>query len=290
MEWYFFAFLAALLAAASAVTQKKILCKQHAMEFSASLAVVTFVFALPLFVGVDFSSVELFPLILLFFITILAAFAFFFVAKATRHMEISSVSPLLVAGPGFVAVAAFFILGESISLFQVFGILLLVLGAYVLELRKHHGFLEPFRIVKKSKYIHYIIFALVLYSLAATGDRYILGSLGMDFRLYVAFAHLFLVFHFLVMISVFHNGIEGIRNGFRRAGWWIVLVAFFTVGYRLSQSYAIQTTEVALVSAIKRTAALFVVVIGGELFHEKYLLRKAIACLIMIAGVLLIVL
>ena len=53
---------------------------------------------------------------------------------------------------------------------------------------------------------------------------------------------------------------------------------------------AIQLAFAGLVIAVKRMSAFFVVLIGGELFHEKNLLRKSIACLIMLAGAGLIVL
>jgi uncharacterized membrane protein len=46
---------------------------------------------------------------------------------------------------------------------------------------------------------------------------------------------------------------------------------------------------ISLVIPIKRLSALFSTVIGGELFHEKYLLRKSIACVVMIIGAVLIV-
>jgi len=62
------------------------------------------------------------------------------------------------------------------------------------------------------------------------------------------------------------------------------------VGHRLAQMQAIQLAYAGLVIAIKRMSAFFVVLIGGEIFHEKNLLRKSIACLIMIGGAALIVL
>ena len=106
----------------------------------------------------------------------------------------------------------------------------------------------------------------------------------------MAFAHIFLAIHFVAMMSIYHDGIAGIKKGLKNAGWWILLVAVFTVGYRLSQSYAMQNAEAALVSGIKRSAALFATIIGGKLFHEKNLFRKAIACILMIGGVILIIL
>lgn len=290
MNWLIFAFIAAILTAASAITQKRVLLKEHAMEFSATLAIMTMVISAPLFLIIDYARLEFFPMMILFFGSILGAFAFLLIAKSLRHMDVSSASPLLVIGPVFVAFFAFIFLGEKITLMQVGGIFLLVVGSYVLELKRHHNLLEPFRIFKKSKYIHYILFALVLYGLTATIDRTLLGYMGVQPEAYIAFAHIFVAFHFFWMITIFHDGWKGIKNGFRSAGGWLLLVALFTVGYRLAQSIAVSTAKVALVASIKRTAVLFAVIVGGELFHEKNIFRKAVASVIMIGGIFLIVL
>jgi len=89
---------------------------------------------------------------------------------------------------------------------------------------------------------------------------------------------------------VFHDGFQGIKRGLKNSGWWILLVAVFTLGYRVAQAEAVSIAYVALVGAIKRSSALFSTIIGGELFQEKNLFRKSVACLIIVVGVLIIVL
>ena len=73
-------------------------------------------------------------------------------------------------------------------------------------------------------------------------------------------------------------------------GGWILLVALLTVGYRYMGIHAIDRVSVGLASGIKHTSALFVTLIGGELFHEKQLARRVVACVIMIAGAFLLLL
>jgi uncharacterized membrane protein len=69
---------------------------------------------------------------------------------------------------------------------------------------------------------------------------------------------------------------------------FLLLVAILTSLHRWMQGEATALAAVGLVIAIKRSSALFTTVIGGELFKEKDLMRKSIACLIMIGGVFLI--
>jgi len=67
------------------------------------------------------------------------------------------------------------------------------------------------------------------------------------------------------------------------------LAAFFTVLADITYFYALSLTLVSLVLPIKRISTLFDTIIGGELFKEKHLLHKGLACLIMLLGIYLIV-
>jgi len=113
-----------------------------------------------------------------------------------------------------------------LSLTQLGGIGLLIVGAYFLELKPHHGFLGPLESVRDSKYIHYIFGALTLYAIAGVIERYVLGTLGFQVVAYHSFVHLFLAFNSIVMLMVFHDGFKGIKRGFGKVGWWVVLAGF----------------------------------------------------------------
>lgn len=290
MAWFIYALITAILVSASVLAQKRALLREHAMEFSTILAFINLAISLPLFLIIDYSALSWTPIIILFFATMLGALAFLFTAKGVRHMEISDASPLFAFGPAFTAVFALIFLGEAITGWQVAGIALLIAGSFILETKRHQTLLDPIKVFIKSRYIHFILFALALYAITSVVDRYILGQGMMNPLAYIAFAHVFLAIHFFIMSTVFHDGLKGVKHGLKRVGWWIVLVAVFTVGYRLSQALAVTEAEVALVSAVKRTSALFTVIVGGELFHEANLPRKIVACVIMVVGALLIIL
>ena len=53
---------------------------------------------------------------------------------------------------------------------------------------------------------------------------------------------------------------------------------------------ALALAATGLVVAVKRSAVLFTTVIGGELFRDDHLLRKSVACAVMISGVYLLAL
>ncbi|MBU4283516.1 MAG: EamA family transporter [Nanoarchaeota archaeon] len=286
MQWYVFAILTALLTAAAAIVEKKTLLKEHAMEFSTVLAVFNFFIVLVLLPYINFNF-SLKILAMIYTASVFATIAFLFVAKAVRHMDISIVSPLLSFSPAVVAVLAFFILGERITYLQLFGILLLILGSFVLEAENHNTkkiFTKKF----KSNYFYYIILALTLYGFCSILDKFILNTISP--LTYIPIVHFFIAINFIILICIFHNGFEGIKHGIKSAGKWIFLVAILVTGYRLSQAQAISMTYVSLVIPIKRMSAFFATIVGGRVFHEKNLAKRTLACIIMLAGSFLVIL
>jgi uncharacterized membrane protein len=182
------------------------------------------------------------------------------------------------------------VLDESLTLVQSLGIFLLVIGAYALETKPHHSLLEPIRTFMKGRYYHYILIAIVLYTVTGTLDRVILHHYDMQPQAYMAIVHVLIALYFIMLLNLFHDGVKGIRHGLRRAGWWILLVAVFTFAYRFATVEAVKVGFVGLVVSIKRVSSLFTTILGGELFHEKNLFRRFIACAIMIIGALMIAL
>jgi len=91
------------------------------------------------------------------------------------------------------------------------------------------------------------------------------------------------------MLGVYHNGFKVAKHGLKNTVRSILIVAVLVAGYKLAQSRTVALAKVAIVTSIKRLSVLFTVIVGEELFHEKNLLRKSIACVIMLVGTLLIV-
>src|SRR4030042_854304 len=133
MPWFFLAFTSALLSATAAISQKKILFKLDALEFSFALAIFNMFFSLPFFIVVDFGSLTFTSLAILYGKTIMGALAFLCVMLAIKNMEISGALPLMVLTPGLVAFFAFVLLGESLTNYEIIGMVILLVGTYILE-------------------------------------------------------------------------------------------------------------------------------------------------------------
>ena len=288
MTWYWFAIGSAVLLAVATLLEKKILFKEHAMEFSAVLAFFNALISLPLLLLADFSNISLQVLGAIYIASLLGTASFYLVAKVNRHMEVSESSPLLVLAPAVGALFGFIFLNERMSYIQVSGIVLMIFGAYVLETYHLNNPIEPLKSLSQSKYIRIIGGALLLYATGVLFDRIILSEVQIKPLTYIVIIHFFIAVNFFILLSVFHDGWGGIKHGTKIAGWPILLMSVITILHRLAYANAISIAYIGLASSIKRSSALFTTIVGGELFNEKNLKRKIIAVVIMLGGVFLL--
>ncbi len=290
MSWIIFAVASAVFIALSTVVEKKALIKQHAMNFSATLALFNLAISIVYLPFVNFKPGWT-AVFWIFLCSIASSIGFLFLAKGIRHTEISLSSPFLNFGPAVTALLAFALLGESLTLWQVLGIAVLIIGTYVLEVDHSPKYLlAPFQKMIRSKYILFIFFAVVMYGLSSIMSKIVLSGFSTDAFTVLFFTNIFTAIIFLIFISIYYKGIEDIKKSISLSWKYIAIVAVLITASRLALLEAISLALVSLVIPIKRLSTLFVTIIGGTFFHEKGLPLKIVGCIIMLGGVFLIVL
>ncbi len=290
MDWRLLAFASALFSAAAAISQKKILFEINALKFSTILSFVNIPFAFAFLYNSNISELNSAALVILYGKSILGAFAFWSVMLALKNMEISGALPLMVLTPGFVALFAFLILGESLTPFSIAGMILLLIGTYVLEAGGKGTLFEPFKVFVKSKRHRYIVYALALFTVSSLLDKYLLRDYKMEPYLFVGFQQIFLAVNFFIIFIFVKKSPKKLFDGVNFSQFkWIVLISLFTVIYRYAHIEAVKIAPVALVLTVKRTSVFFAAAIGGKLFSERKLTQKIIATIIMLIGVYLII-
>ncbi len=296
-DWYILMAGVIILSGIGSIIEKRTLFKEHAMEFSAVFSILIFLFSLPLipYLNLTFSSSFWLPLYIL---SIILAVAFLFVAKASRHMELSSSSPLFAFGPVITAGLAWLFLKETLTISQLGGIGMIFLGSYLLEMKSKKSFIKelgtPFKTIIRSKYIHFMLFAIFLYAVSATITRFFLNTSNpshLEPITLLFIINMFVAFNLFVMISIFHDGYKGIMHGIQSAGGWIALMAIVILANRLLMSYAmaIPSAKIALVIAFRRTSLIISTFFGGKLFKDKHLTQKTFAAIIMVFGAIILI-
>lgn len=289
MDWFIIAIISAFLSAISAVLQKKVLFNSDVEFFTVIVSLFGFLIALPLIGFIDFSRLNLLSLLVLFGKSVLGALAFYFVMKAIKNLEISAALPLMVLSPGLVAIFAFLLLGETLSLSEILGMVLLLAGTYFLELRNIKDLLRPFTIYSNSKNHFYIFYALILFTITSISDKWLLSKFKVEVNAFILFQQLFFLIIFLLFYLFKSRGIYTFsRNINKKLLFYIFLISILTLGYRYTQIEAFRIAPIALVLSLKRVSVFFAAIGGGKVFKEKNLLIKTIATIVMILGAIII--
>jgi drug/metabolite transporter (DMT)-like permease len=290
MEWYILALISALFSAFAAIIEKKVLFKQHPLSFTFVLSIFNFVLASLFLTSFDINAIALSPLLVLLLKSVLNAIAFLMVMYAIKNLELSECLPLLVLTPGFIAVFGFIFLGETLTWAQIAGLCLLIAGIYVLGLEDKQKLFAPFKKLIQIKTYRYIFIALALFTATSLLDRFILVKQKLIPEAFMFYQHLFFAAIFLLIFLFSKDKLKNLKLNFKFSWILILSLAVFTIIYRYTEILAVKAAPAtALAIVLKRLSVFFAVIIGGKLFHEGNLLRKAIATAILIAGAVLVV-
>lgn len=208
--------------------------------------------------------------------------------KAIRTSPLSLTLPYLAFTPVFNTLTGYLILGERVSLAGFTGILLVVAGAWWLNL--HHArqagglaLLEPFRAISREPGSRLMLMVAALYSLTS-----VMGKGALQYTTPGFFGPFYFVILGIATLLVFHrNGAASLRV-LTRFRWAHLGVGVFMGAMVVAHFYAINHVEVAYMIAVKRTSLLFGMLYGAWLFGEKDLGKNLSAGLLMVAGVYLI--
>ncbi len=296
MYWFWLAFISAVFSALSAVYEKKALFSSDALNFTFLISIISLLFSLPFFGIINYENLFTFSMLVLLLKTLLNAAAFLFVMYSIKNLEISEALPLLALTPGLVAILGVILIDDYLTLFEWFGIFLMLIGTIILEtrqavrghekLRKTSGeemkmFSSSFRFSKYS----YVVIALILFTVTSLLDRILLTDLKIEPYKFMAFQQLFYAVFFTIAILVRYKGIiQPLRKIPREMMYFIIIVSVSTVIYRFTQIEATKEAPVAMVLSVKRLSVLMAVIFGGRLFREKHLARRIIAVIIILAG------
>jgi len=289
MTWFFIALLSSFLSAFAAISQKKILFNLNPVQFSFYLSIANLLLSIPFFFFIDYNTINSHNLSVLFIKSLIGVAAFLCVMTALKNLQISNALPLLALTPGFVAVFAFLFLGEALKFYEVLGLISLIAGTYILESKNLKEILFPLSVFFKSKYHHYILAALLLFTASSVMDKLLLIKLDFTPISLTAFQHFYFALLFVIIYFLFRGKLENAAPQISKTdALWILLISVLTIGYRYTQIVSISLASVALTLAVKRTSVLWASVIGGKIFKDTNLFKKTIAVLFILLGAILI--
>lgn len=203
--------------------------------------------------------------------------------KALKISDVSIISPIMALIPVVVTLPAFFVLGEVPTLPASLGLILVGIGAYVLNIdEKSNGYLEPFRKILVDRGVQYTIIGLITAAFIPSFDK--IGIENSDPFIWVFYQHLGSSIVILVAVFVLSDEINISERGLKV----LLVVGLANATIWIFQSHAYELTQVAYVQAIKRVSILISVVVGHYYFEEEDLGQRIVGAFLMLIGIILI--
>lgn len=294
MHWIWFALLNALAIAAVGLAQKRALRDEHSLEF----VTITTVLRLLLFYVIFWRQVTWVVTGLQFFqlalMAVLAGTGFLFVSKALRRQDLSAVFPVINLDAALAALLALIFLREALTPQQLLGLIVLIVGTYLLQLTETKGappdgwktLLFPFRKIWRAPGGHYALLGMMAYAVSAVVDRFVLKHIS--WQTYLAYLLPLMMVYFFLLSAARRHSFSSFRSEWRRLLPWAVLVAVLYLMSNIANSIAMSLAAVGLVVAIKRSSTLIDILASGKIFHEQAVIQKALAASVMLIGLFLI--
>jgi len=206
--------------------------------------------------------------------------------RAIKLADLSLVIPLSTFTPLFLLITSPLIVGEFPNLFGFIGILLIVAGSYLLNIKeKKKGLLAPFKALLNNKGAQLMLLVAFIWSITSNFDKIGLqNSSPIFYGIIINVAITIGVTPFMLIKS--KQNIKQIPKNMKI----LIPVGLFHGMMLIFHMVAISMTLVAYLISIKRTSALISVLFGTMLFKEKGLKERALGAIIMILGVLCITL
>ena len=196
--------------------------------------------------------------------------------------------PYLAFTPVFNTLTGYILLQEKVSATGFAGILLVVSGAWLLNLEHARGerfdVLAPFRAILYERGSRLMLITAALYSLTS-----VLGKGALAYTTPVFFGTLYyVVIGFTVIITFSVAARTPVHVIWRRPVPHLAIGLFMAIMV-LTHFFAIRDVEVAYMIAVKRTSLLFGILYSVLLFHERARVEHFLAGGLMLVGVYLIV-
>jgi len=199
--------------------------------------------------------------------------------------DLSLVYPVARSSPIFVLVAAILFLRESLSLPGIFGILIVVFGAYIIGFPTFSAthFIRPVTFLRDRSYQLAWLTALII-SLYSVNDK--LGVRYVNPFLYLYFVHMLTCILFSPYVLMRKKA--SLFQELKENKFPIILGGIMIPSSYLLILYAMTMGNVSYIVAVRQLSIVFAVLLGTFLLKEEHGLLRFLASLCIFSGVLLI--
>lgn len=280
MTWFLLSLAAAFLMASNSAWMKRFYSDVSPWE----MCIIPFFYSTPL-CGIALLMIDMpeigsgfFPAFSWVFPLTMTAIVLHF--RAIHMSPLSVTLPFLSFTPVFVLFTGELILGEKLNFLGTTGILLVVLGGYVLNLDSaKYGILGPLKAIWREPGSALMLLVAAMYGLCSVGGKVLILESSAMFTGMLLFASIGVSLTIILvgvgkakLSTILGNPLYGMGAG---------LIVFTEI---VCHNVAISLTAAAYMITIKRMAGIFSVIYGWLLFNEHGIRYRLIGTGIMTAG------
>lgn len=214
--------------------------------------------------------------------------AFTLYIRAIKIADLSLTVPLVTLTPLFLLVTSPIIVSEWPTTLDAIGVLFLILGSYLLNLKFNDGFtLAPLKALLTHPGSRMMMGVAFLWSITSNFDK--VGTLNSSSLFWgmSLFGTIAIGMVPFVMRRIWQKGANSVFGSLRSQAHFVFLAGVFNaIGISL-QFVALTMAPVAQVVAVKRMSALISVGFGYALFGETGLQERLLGAAIMVSGVVI---
>lgn len=287
MNWFVLSLVCAYLTATGETLSKLLMRHNDEWTTGTAMIVLSLPLLLPLLAGRNSLPLSRDLILLIAVQTPFEILAYYIYLSAIRIAPLSLSVPYLSFTPVFTILTAALVLQERISPQGFLGILMVTVGAYVLNIERFSRHpLAPLKAIFKSAGARRMLVVAFIWSLTST-----LGKKGVQLSDPTFFGVFYMTALSIPMLSVagwrVRRGKATVNLQGRNAIWF-ALGGVATALSMIAHFHAIQMAPVSYMISVKRTSLIFSVLYGGMIFREENIRRRLLGTSIMLSGVVIL--
>ncbi len=286
--WFYYALGFALWSSTATLIIKKLTGVVNPLTILYSMIVsgVIFTFLLLQFVGGIPSATNYFYIFILCS-SILDSIAFIANFKAISMTDISLLAPFSSFSPVFTTIIAIYTLGESPTPIKFVGILLVVLGSYLLNISAaKNGLLAPIKKLFSNNGVRLVLLSNLIWAVTPILQKKAIFETHPQIPLFASFMGMFFGL-FLLAPFALPKAISEFKKIRRQIKWFGVL-GTGTAFSQLAAYTAFALANVGYVTSILRLSSIFTIILGGVVLKEKDIKERLFGAAVMVVGAIII--
>lgn len=289
--WFFLSLYFALWSAIYLPIAKKVLQRVSPTTFLFISNIFVLVFALTVLIYSEgFPHITNKFLILMLASSIFDFIAFMLSFRAIKLSPISLLAPINSFTPAFTTLIAMFTINEVPTPKKLFGIIVIVLGSYFLNIKDiKKGILSPIKRLFSDKGVRLAFVANLLWAITPIFQKQAIFQTKPTVPLFASFAGVVFV-TLLVTPYILKKESKQIVPALKQNIGWLIIIGFFGSLAQLAAFMSFSQTNVGYAVAIFRLSTIFTILFGALFFREKRIYERLLGASIMVAGTLLLVL